>query len=166
MKNQRKKTQNQNGMRGKRIDINSIYLQMKASIVERAVLQKEMDILWDRIKRYNCDRSTQMKEITEKIGKCTHKLNQLINELCQYRKTHRAMNLAHDYIVKEITRINKIVNSKKQLIAGVNRGSACLISSNGVTHTNTLSLENYVKQKTAQIASLEKWKRSVERYMV
>lgn len=149
-----------------KIDIASIYNQMRKELSERAQLQKEQDSLWSIIKRYNCNRSAQMSQITKKIGNSTHRLNQLINELCKYKKTHKAMNMAHDYIIREIERINKIINSKNKLIRDVNAGYSCLITSTGVTHTNTSDLENYIRLKREQVKKLENWKRSVERYMV
>ena len=154
------------GVRVKKIDIGAIYLQMKSVLAERAKLQKEQDELWSFIKRHKCNRSSQMAKITKSIGNSTHKLNKLINELCQYKKTHKAMNLAHDYIVSEINRINKIINYQVKLIRNVNAGYTSLIDSKGETSTDARSLESYVKMKREQVGKLEKWKRSVERYMV
>ena len=166
MRNKIKKTQRKTGMNVMKIDIESIYHQMQSVITERERLQEEHDNLWIVIKRYHCDRSSQMNKITKKIGNCTYKLNKLISELCQFKKTHKAMNLAHSYLGREITRNLRIIESTKRLVSGVNAGRSCLISSSGVTDTDTYSLENYIKHKKEQVQRLEKWKRAVEKYMV
>ena len=152
------------GVIERRIDVESIYNQMRQTIATRNELQKRHDELWKVIKKYDCDKSRLMDQIDNKIGACTHKLNGLIGNLCQYRKTHKAMTLAYRYLGGEIERINKIIHSKIKTINEVERGRCCLISSKGVTHTDTTALRNYVKTKQEQVARLQKWKQVVQKY--
>ena len=166
MENYKNRKQSRSGVIAKKIDVDSIYNQMIRALDERRRLQEEQKALWRVIKSNHCNKSSQMNAIDAKIGYSTHKLNKLISELCNYKKTHRAMNLAHDYITKELNRINKIINSKIELVRDVNAGRACLISSTGRTHTSTISQENYIRIKREQARKLENWKKAIERYMV
>jgi hypothetical protein len=105
-----------------------------------------------------------MSRISAEIGECTHKLNGLINNLCQYRKTHKAMNLADRYLQGEISRINKIIQHQENTANKVDRGVCCLINDSGVTHTNTSGLRSYIKTKKEQVAKLQQWKQVVQKY--
>ena len=167
MKNQTRKNANQNrtSFTTKRIDINSIERQLTAALTERARLQKRQDDLWAEIDRHKCDRSASMHRINQGIGANTHKLNKLIDELCQYKKTHRAMNMAYNYLAKEIQRIERIIASNERAIRDVNAGRKYLINSTGRVHYDTTSLEKYVKLKKEQANKLRKWKSAVGRYV-
>ena len=137
---------------------------MKEELGQRARVQLKQDELWKKILRYHCDRHSEMEAISQKIGKHTHNLNQLIGQLTQYKKTHKAMNLAYSYLSSEIARIDKIVDSTNRTIRSVNAGRCVLTNSRGVTHTDTRGLENYVRLKTAQRDKLKKWKDHVQKY--
>lgn len=163
MKNTKRKPFNA-GVVAKRIDVESIYKQMQQVLAKRNSLQEKQDELWKVIKRNHCNRSSQMSFISKEIGKCTHELNGLISQLCQYRKTHKAMNLADRYLQGEISRINKIIQSQTNTVNSVERGWSTLISASGVTDTDTSSLRRYIKLKQEQVAKLQKWKQVVERY--
>ena len=163
-----KKTQggNQGGYTAKRIDVDSIYRKLKASLNRRAQLQTEYDKLWDTIKRTRSDRTAELKRVDTAIGKETHTLNQLLSQLCQYRKTHRAMNLAYDSIGREITRIQRIIDKWQRVIYNVDYRGGSLLNSRGETHTNTSRLKRYVAQKQQQLSKLRSWQSHVARYRV
>ena len=114
----------------KKIDVESIYKQMQQVLAQRKALQEKQDELWKVIKRNHCNRSSQMDSITNGIGKCTHKLNGLISNLCQYRKTHKAMGLANRYLQGEIGRINKIIQHQLTIFQ--------------LTHTKFIFLFRYI----------------------
>jgi len=152
------------GVVAKKIDVESIYKQMQQALTKRNNLQDKHDELWKVIKRNHCDRSGQMATITKGIGQCTHKLNGLMNNLCQYRKTHKAMNLANRYLQGEISRINKIIQHQENTVNKVDRGWCCLINDSGVSHTDTSGLRRYIKTKKEQVAKLQKWKQVVQKY--
>lgn len=148
----------------KKIDVESIYKQMQQVLAQRKALQEKQDELWKVIKRNHCNRSSQMDSITNGIGKCTHKLNGLISNLCQYRKTHKAMGLANRYLQGEIGRINKIIQHQQNAVNKVERGWSVLVRDTGVTHTDTSQLRRYIKLKQEQVAKLQKWQQVVQRY--
>lgn len=160
----RNNNRNYNGFTTRTININGIYSDMKETLSKRAYFQQQQDNLWATIKRYHVDRSRQMDEIDEHIGKYTHEMNKLIGELCKYKKTHKAMNLAYDYLDKEIIRIQRIIDSQNKLIYDVRMGRRGLINSNGVSHRDPSGLINYVAQKEIQMAKLKNWKSYVARY--
>lgn len=149
-----------------RIDIDSIYRKLRVAIENRMEYQRRQDELWNKIRRTHGDYSVQMDKIAKKIGQETHNINLQIAELCKYRKTHKAMNMADSYLSSEISRISKIVSSTERKISDVNRGYYGLISSRGVSHTNTYALEQYVAMKRDQMAKLKKWKQHVSQYRV
>ncbi len=153
------------GVVGKRIDIESIYRQMQHELAKRKDLQEKQDALWKIIKRNHCNRSAQMDDISRGIGKCTHRLNELISDLCQYKKNHKAMNLAYRYLTGEIERINKIIQHQTNTIYEVDRGYSTLVNDSGYTHTDTSNLRRYVNLKREQVAKLQKWKEVVSRYI-
>lgn len=152
------------GVVAKKINVESIYNQMRQLIARRNSLQEKQQNLWKVIGRNHCDRREEMAKITNEIGQCTHKLNGLINKLCQYRKTHKAMKLACQYLNGEITRINKIINHQANTVNQVERGRWGLIDSSGRSHTDTTSLRNYIKIKKEQVAKLQQWKQVVQKY--
>ena len=167
MKNlQRKKTNNQNGVRTNSINVDMIYSQMKSAIERRNEMQERQDKIWARIKRTNSSGHAELCDIDNRIGQATHRVNELISKLCQCRKAHRAMNLAYVYLTKEITRNEKIVTHQEKLIRDVEYGRTRLINSHGVTHTNTTNLRKYVAKKKEQIHKLERWRRHVSYYRV
>lgn len=159
-----------NGQKGgvtvQRIDIDSIYRKLKAALDRRSKLQDEYDRLWAVIKRNNVDRHAELKRVDTAIGKETHELNKLVSQLCQYRKTHRAMNLAYDSIGREMTRTQRIIEKWQRTISEVERGKISLINSRGVTHTNTANVRNYVAHKQQQLNKLRAWQNHVARYRV
>lgn len=148
------------------IDVESVYRKLRDAIETRTAYQKRQDELWARIKRTHCDGHAEMTAIDNRIGQETHKINVLISELCKYRKTHKAMNLAESYLSSEIKRIAKITEKTERTIYQVNRGGGCLINSHGTRHTDTSDLEGYLAQKKNQMAKLEKWKQYVSQHRV
>ena len=160
------KKQTNKGLGNAKVDVEKIYKQMQEAIRQRNALQKQMYNLWDVIKSHHCNREAQMTKVTRDIGNMTHRLNGLINELCRYNKTHRAMNLAYEFINSEITRTTKIISSRERSIWRTEAGLQCLIRDTGVTTTDTSELRDYVAKKKAQVQKLQTWKEHVQRYMV
>lgn len=150
----------------KPINVDAIYAKLKTALANRASLQAEYDREWEIIKRRRIDRTEELDRIDRAIGRQTHAVNQLLSELTQYRKTHRAMNLAYDYVSREINRIERIVAHWQNTIREVDAGRSSLISSRGVSHTNTTGLKNYVAKKRQQLAKLKGWKDHLSHYRV
>ena len=147
------------------INVDAIYAKLKSALGNRASLQELHDKEWVIIKR-GIDRDAQLDKIDNAIGRQTHKVNKLLSELTQYRKTHRAMNLAYDYVSREITRIERIVSHWQNTIREVDAGRRGLINSHGVSHTNTTNLKNYVAKKRQQLSKLNGWKSHLSHYRV
>ena len=154
------------GLGNGRIDVDRIYKQMQEAICHRNALQRQMDNLWDVIKKHHCNREAEMDKVTNGIGNATHRINGLINELCRYNKTHRAMNLAYEFISNEIARSTKIISSKERSIWRTEAGLQCLIRDTGVETTDTSNLRKYVAKKKAQVQKLQTWKEHAQRYMI
>jgi len=150
----------------KSIDIESIYRGLKTALEKRAGYQEAQQNLWKYIKRTNADRSHEMKQISDEIGTNTHEINKILNELTQYKKTHKAMNMADRYLQSEISRIQKIIEDWKKTVRDVEAGRKILISSNGVNHTNTTGAKEYIQIKQRQLSNLQKWQNHVRHYMV
>lgn len=148
----------------KTINVDAIYAKLKTALANRAALQAAYDREWEIVKRRRIDRTEELDRIDHAIGKQTHVVNQLLSELTQYRKTHRAMNLAYDYVSREITRIERIVAHWQNTIREVDAGRSFLINSRGVSHTNTTNLKNYVAKKRQQLSKLNGWKSHLSRY--
>ena len=148
-----------------KININEIYNKMHYQLKERAFWQQKQKDLWALISSTNENHHKEMIQIDKKIGQTTHELNKLINELCQYKKTDKAMNLAYSYILSEMERIKKIIKSKNKLISDVENGITGLIDDTGYCHVNTSGLRTYVKQKKECYNKLNQWKIHVEKYL-
>jgi len=164
----RKISNNQNNKKGvttRTIDINDIYDEMKAAISKRVYYQKQQEILAKKVKRSGVSMSKQIDDVMVNIGKCTHKINCLISKLCKYRKTHKAMKLAYDYLGNEIDRINNIIVKQNELIFDVKSGKSAVINSFGVMSTDISSLIKYISNKEKQLKKLEAWKNYVSNYV-
>ena len=148
-----------------KININEIYNKMHYQLKERAFWQQKQKDLWALISSTNENHHKEMIQIDKKIGQTTHELNKLINELCQYKKTDKAMNLAYSYILSEMQRIKKIIKSNNITISLVEDGQSSLIDSRGYYSVNTSSLRTYVKQKKECYNKLNQWKIHVEKYL-
>ena len=148
------------------INVDAIYAKLKTALANRASLQALHDEEWRIIKSRHVDRNAQLEKIDNAIGGQTHRVNLLLSELTQYRKTHRAMNLAYDYVSREITRLERIVSSKQTLVRDVDCGRTGLINSHGVSHTNTTNLKNYIAKKRQQLSKLKGWKVHLSHYRV
>ena len=85
-----------------------------------------------------------MSSIDNKIGYYTHTINGLISELCKYNKTHKAMNIAYNYIVKEIKRAEGIISKNETTIYKAKHGLTTLICDDGTTTNDYRSLVKYV----------------------
>ena len=148
------------------INIESIYAKLKSHISNRSRHQVRQENLWKEIKRTHENKHSEMKKIDELIGNETHEINKLISILCRYNKTHRAMNLASDFINGEISRTIRIINNWKRDIRDVESGRCSFISSTG-EHTQDTSIpRKYVAKKEQKLAQLRNWKRHVDRYCV
>ena len=154
------------GFTAKTIDIDAIYTKLKETLSRRARLQNEYDRIWSVVERTHSDRTGELDKVDTAIGRETHQLNQLLSQLCQYRKTHRAMNLAYDSIGREITRIQRIIDKWQSTIYEVDYGNGTLLNSRGVTHTDTTNLKRYVAKKQQQLSKLRSWQNHVARYRV
>lgn len=128
------------------------YIQMKAIKYQRdVVLKEEMDNKWKDIRKDRCDHSLEMKYIADSIGDHTFKIDFIINQLI-YNKidSPKALNLGLKYINEELERNCKIIDYTEYVINGVDTGKWGLISSNGIEHTNTKILLNYIEHKKTQ----------------
>lgn len=148
------------------INIDALYNSLRANISNRNQLQERMRNLWSVIKKTHGDHSSEMKSITERIGNTTHKINELISRLCQYKKTHKAMNLAFNFLKTEIERINNIVRRKERDVRDVESGRARWINSTGKAHTNSSNMREYINKKVKQRDKLQNWLNYVSRYSV
>ena len=155
-----------NTQRPDKAALDGIYTQMRAAIARRSNYQSQYDEAWSKVKRYGCDKDATLTHLSKCIGNETHTLNMLISRLCQYRASHRAMNLAYSFLGGEIERCSRIAESKSRGIARVRRGVSELVDSHGNRHTDTTHLERYVEQKVAQRDKLVKWREYVGRYRV
>lgn len=164
MKNKTKR-QTRTGLGCRVIDIESTYRQMKSVLQRRYDLQKRYHALWDEIHRTHCNRRNEMRSISNGIGETTHKLNGLISELCRYKKTHKAMNLAYQFINQEIDRATKIISKQEDNVRMTEAGRCSLITDEGIVTTNTRDLRKYVSLKKAQVQKLQAWKSHVKKYM-
>lgn len=153
------------GITTKTVNLDTIYNNMNSLYQKRTDLQEKQKNLWKVIGKNKCDKSTQMDKINKEIGTCTYKINNLINELLKFNKTHKAMNLAYKYLDGEITRTNKIIESKKKTIKNIECGKEIAITSTGKMTTNTSGLRSYVKQKEVTKNKLIKCKNHVEKYL-
>ena len=94
-------------------------------------MQARQDELWKFIKRTHLDRRAEMSSITRGIGECTHRINGELAKLSRCKKTHKAMNIAKNYIEEEIDRLSKISNSWEDTIRFVEQGKMRLINAGG-----------------------------------
>ncbi len=151
----------------KRIDIESVYRELKSTIAKREELQKEYKRLWGEVKRTKSNRyASQIEGVGSQIGATTHRINQLIGELCQYKRTHKAMNLAYNYLVKEIQRLRNIINHRESCCERVERGESTFIDQCGRTHKDTNDARMDIARRKEQLKKLERWLEYVSRYLV
>lgn len=152
-------------VKSKPINIDVLYDKLKHEIDQRVKYQGEHDKIWSYIKRTNNNRTDELDVVDKKIGTCTHNINKLISELCKYKKTHKAMRLANDYLSKEINRVDKIITYNATLVRDVDCGRTSLINSNGRTHTDTTNLKKYVSLKKEQKSKLVNWRKYILQYI-
>ena len=147
-------------------DINTIYRELKDNCVKRVIYIKKQKELWSYIHVTHNNCSNQMKAINKKIGYYTHAINGLISELCKYNKTHKAMNIAYDYIVKEIKRAENIIARNEDTIYRTKLGLITLVCDDGKRTNDYYPLVTYVNQKKDMVSKLRKWLNHVSRYRV
>ena len=97
-----KKQVNYKSVNNTKIDINSLYNELREALATRNSLEEKQRNLWSIIKRSKKDLNFEMNKIDIKIGENTHKINMIISKLSHYNKTHKAMSMAKDYLNKEI----------------------------------------------------------------
>lgn len=167
MKNNNYNQNNNNykkGMTTQRINIGAIYTRLQQAIANRNHYQAEMNRLKYYIGHYKVNKSAEIDRLTQKLGSCTHEINLLISQLCQYKKTHRAMNLAYDYLSREIDRNIMICQKNVELIKDVKSGRRSLVYSTGVVTYDYKPLLKYVEKKMEQLKKQRKWLEYVKRY--
>lgn len=113
----------------------------------------------------NEDHNDEMDEITSKIDLITNELNTLINELCQYKKTDKVMNLAYSYISNELERTKNIIDLTNRKITSIECGLSLLINFSAETFNDTSELKNYVREMEEHYDELNQWKMHVEKYL-
>lgn len=165
-RNNKSRTHNRKVVVSKKIDIESLYTRLRNGINKRLEWQERQDDLWVYIKKTNNNRIKKMKKINFEIGKSTHEINKILNELTKYKKTHNAMNMAYNYLENEISRINKIINKWKKTVNDVEAGRKLLISADGTEDTDTRTSKNYIKKKEKQLSNYKKWREHVKSYLV
>jgi predicted transcriptional regulator len=148
-----------------KINLDAIYRQMSCALHQRALLQSQLEDQWRSVRATHCNRHEEINKISKKIGENTYLMDGLVGQLCQYRKSHQAMNLAADYLRKEIERTQKIVAKWERGLAQVNTGKAVLLSSDGNIHIDTASTQNYVAGRRLRIQSLQKRLAYVNQYL-
>lgn len=166
MKNNRNKNKvtNRSGHTIKRVDVDRIEHELRKVLANRNSAQRDYDNAWSIIKNKGQGRN-QLKSAREKIGASTNRLNQLVGQLSKYNKTHRAMNLADNYLTQEIKRNKRIIKSTERTIYEVKNGISVLIDSYGNQTTDYASLEKYIRSKRNQITRLQSWQRTIKKYV-
>jgi hypothetical protein len=126
-------------------------------LAERARLQQQHDELWVTIKRWNCNRSSEMHAIDAKIGANTFAIDKLIGQLVRasgrYGKAH---DMAIGYLKSEIARNQKIAAKREKLADDVDAGRTHYICADGTVSTSTSDQRKYVAAKKKKIASHQK----------
>ncbi len=150
----------------RRIDIDAIYNALRAAIKNRNRWQEEQRKLWSIIKKTKANHKNEMDAIGRHIGEETHKINCLISQLCQYKRTHKAMNLAYEYLKREIERLNEIIKRRREYAELVRAGKAYYQLDDGTMSTNPNTDREYINQKMAQRSKLQNWLNYVSRYLV
>ena len=150
------------------INVDAIYSKLKSVLARLAGLEAQ----YNKVSKIDDDGTIivaqlrKLDRITDALGQKTYQVEQLLDELTKYSETHKAMNLAYDYVSREITRIERIVDMFEGYIREIEAGELSLINSHGVSHTNTTNLKNYVAKKRQQLSKLNGWKSHLSRYRV
>ncbi|MGI6781384.1 MAG: hypothetical protein ACOX56_00890 [Acholeplasmataceae bacterium] len=142
---------------GKRqyVDINSIYKDLWWTIGKRNNYQEEYDRNWSLVHRgYN--RRYEIDQVSRKIGETTYRIDKLIAELTKHRKIHRAMNLAHDYLTKEIERTQLIIDKQERIRDKVRWGFSNYILSDGTRYYDSELMTNYISKKYKRLKKITK----------
>lgn len=112
------------------INVGEIYHILKQLIEVRYLLQQKYDELWITVKQgYN--RSSEFKDLSDRIGDINHQINKLINVLIRYKGQYNSYKLAIDYLYKERERVARIIDSWEDKIRSVEYGNSHWINSNG-----------------------------------
>lgn len=106
-----------------------------------------------------------MNKISEEIGENTHEINIILNELTKYKKTHKAMNIAYNYLLKEIERTKLIIDKWKKAVKDVEEGRSIFIKATGENDTNTEPSKKYIQKKSVQLINLQNWLNHVQKYI-
>ena len=146
-----------------RVNMEALGRELRKHLAERAALQEQQDRLWEVIKRGN-NRSSQMRVITDKIGKNTYAIDRLISQLAKSGvRSGQVSRMAIGYLKSEIARNQRIVSGWEKTIREVERGRSHLIRSNGVEHRDTTNVRNYVAQKKRKIAEAQRYLNTLTR---
>ena len=130
---------------------------LRQHLAERARLQQRQDELWSIIRRYECDRSSEMSQISRQIGANTYAIDGLINQLIRAGgRSTQAHYMAIDYLKREIARNQRIVASRDNMVRQVQRGKMVYINSEGVIHSDVSGQMRYVAKKKQKVAQLQR----------
>ena len=161
--NMKKTNKNQKAFR---ININEIYNKMNYKLKEKVIFEQKKKDLCELMIMTNEDHNDEMDEITSKVDLITNELNTLINELCQYKKTDKVMNLAYSYISNELERTKNIIDLTNRKITSIECGLSLLINFSAETFNDTSELKNYVREMEEHYDELNQWKMHVAKYLI
>ena len=148
---------NQKHNRNNGINTADIGNQLHKHIANRARLQQKKEELFSIVKRYKCDRSSEISQITRQIGENTYAIDGLINKLIRAGgRSTKAHHMAIDYLKREIARNQRIVASRDTAVRKVQRGEWQYICSDGTVDHDVSGQMRYVANKKKKVAQLQR----------
>jgi hypothetical protein len=147
------------------IDISRIYFELKETIETRITAQEKQKELWQIVKRTSSDVTYEMDRVTNVIKDSTYRLDKLIGQLSKYKQRHSAMKLAYDYLNGEISRVQKIIDSREGYRDKVRRGESRYIYSDG-SHDYSPNADNeYIQSRYNRLTKLKSWRDLISNYL-
>lgn len=135
---------------------NQVAGELRYLISKRKKATVNLDKLWNQQLEGN-DRTNEIDAVSRQIGSISHKINILLSQLVnggQY--SNNSYNIANNFIVGEIRRLQAIINFWLQKIEFAESGDIAFVIK-GKTHEQTVKYaQEYIEQKERQISRYQK----------
>ena len=136
--------------------IDTIRIELIGLTKEREIRLDKSRKEWETVKKERQDRAKEIDGLYDEVKVFTHKINILISSLVDnYTGESEAMDLAEEYLLKEIERNEGIEAYRMYVREQVRQGRSCYVYANAETTSNSEADTNYIEHKTAQIKALQ-----------
>ena len=136
--------------------IDTIKIELIGLTKEREIRLENSRKEWDKVLKEKQDRTKEIDGLYDEVKVFTHKINILISSLVDnYTGENLAMDLAEEYLIKEIERNEGIEAYRMYAREQVRKGVSHYVLSNATLSFDPECDTNYIEHKTEQIKKLQ-----------